>query len=123
MNGHLYDPATGRFLSADPTIQYADDMQNYNRYSYNHHHHHPLSTTDRSGYGFFKSIGKLFKGVAKAIVRFLETHSPLPHDVVLSDASFWTAAQAAFLREEIAKDADWAEVIDALNAALHANSD
>lgn len=58
-----------------------------------------------------------------SIVRFLETHRPLPHDVVLSDASFWTAAQAAFLREEIAKDADWAEVIDALNAALHANSD
>jgi len=33
MNGRLYDPTTGRFLSADPTIQYASNMQNYNRYS------------------------------------------------------------------------------------------
>ena len=56
MNGRLYDPAIGRFLSADPTIQYADDMQNYNRYSYINNN--PLSATDPSGYGFFKSFFK-----------------------------------------------------------------
>ena len=60
MNGRLYDPAIGRFLSADPTIQYADDMQNYNRYSYINNN--PLSATDPSGYGFFSSI---FKGLKK----------------------------------------------------------
>ena len=37
----------------------------------------------------------------------------------LSEAAFWTPAQAAFLREEILNDADWAEVIDQLNAELH----
>jgi uncharacterized protein involved in type VI secretion and phage assembly len=55
-----------------------------------------------------------------AISRFIASHAPLPDDVQLADASFWTPAQAAFLREEILEDADWAEVIDNLNAALRA---
>ncbi len=33
MNGRVYDPELGRFLSADPTIQYPDPTQNFNRYS------------------------------------------------------------------------------------------
>ena len=56
-----------------------------------------------------------------AIEHFIKTHRPLTTSVALSDAPFWTPAQAAFLREEILKDADWAEVIDQLNAKLHAN--
>ncbi|MEO7345023.1 MAG: DUF2789 domain-containing protein [Methylotenera sp.] len=55
-----------------------------------------------------------------AIDNFIRTHSHLATDVLLSEALFWTAAQASFLREEILKDADWAEVIDQLNASLHA---
>ncbi|SDS82549.1 DUF2789 domain-containing protein [Pseudomonas oryzae] len=55
-----------------------------------------------------------------SIKDFLERHSPLAEDVQLADASFWTPAQAAFLREEILEDADWAEVVDNLNAALRA---
>ncbi|HYN54653.1 MAG TPA: DUF2789 domain-containing protein [Methylotenera sp.] len=55
-----------------------------------------------------------------AIDNFIRTHSHLATDVLLSEAPFWTAAQALFLREEILKDADWAEVIDQLNASLHA---
>ena len=66
MNGRLYDPAIGRFMSADPTIQYPDDMQNYNRYSYVNNN--PLSFVDRSGYGFFKSF---FKGIFKAVKKLL----------------------------------------------------
>jgi len=54
-----------------------------------------------------------------AIAKFIQAHGPLQHKTVLSEASFWTPAQAAFLREEISKDADWAEVIDELNALLH----
>ena len=49
---------------------------------------------------------------------FIITHSPLPHAVALSDALFWTPSQAAFLREELLKDADWTEMIDQLNSAL-----
>lgn len=55
-----------------------------------------------------------------SIRRFIERHSPLPDDVLLADASFWTPAQATFLREEILEDADWAEVVDNLNVALRA---
>ena len=54
-----------------------------------------------------------------SIAQFIQTHRAA-RDVVLSEASFWTPAQAAFLREEILNDADWAEVIDQLNAELHA---
>lgn len=53
-----------------------------------------------------------------SIKAFIESHAPLPEDVPLAEASFWTPAQAAFLREEILDDADWAVVVDNLNLAL-----
>lgn len=53
-----------------------------------------------------------------AIDRFVDSHSPLPESLPLPEASFWTPAQAAFLREETLVDADWAPVIDALNRQL-----
>lgn len=56
---------------------------------------------------------------APAIDRFVRNHSPLPPAVRLSEASFWTPAQAGFLHEELLKDADWAEVVDGLNQLLH----
>ena len=57
-----------------------------------------------------------------AIEHFIKTHSPLATNTLLSDAPFWTSAQASFLREEILNDADWAEVIDQLNAKLHSKN-
>lgn len=51
---------------------------------------------------------------------FIAKHSPLPQDVELWDAPFWTPAQAALLRDEIVEDADWAEAVDQLNLALRA---
>lgn len=53
-----------------------------------------------------------------SIDAFISTHSPLPEDCVLAEASFWNKAQAAFLREEIREDADWAEIVDQLNLML-----
>lgn len=52
------------------------------------------------------------------IADFIRAHSPLPDFVKLADAPCWTQSQAAFLRDELAEDADWAEVIDQLSAAL-----
>ncbi|MBL8446536.1 MAG: DUF2789 domain-containing protein [Zoogloeaceae bacterium] len=49
---------------------------------------------------------------------FIANHSPLDPAVKLAQASFWTEAQAAFLEAEILEDADWAEVIDQLDARL-----
>ena len=54
-----------------------------------------------------------------AIESFIKSHSHLATSLSLSEAPFWTPAQAAFLGEEIMNDADWAEVIDQLNAMLH----
>jgi len=53
MNGRVYDPVLGRFLSPDPTIGSASDLQSYNRYSYVQNN--PLSYTDPTGYTLFGS--------------------------------------------------------------------
>jgi RHS repeat-associated protein len=48
MNGRIYDPLIGRFLSADTLIQFPGDLQSYNRYSYVQNN--PLSHRDPSGH-------------------------------------------------------------------------
>lgn len=57
MNGRVYDPVIGRFLSPDPVIQAPDNTQSLNRYSYVLNN--PLSYTDPSGFFF----SKLFKAI------------------------------------------------------------
>lgn len=52
------------------------------------------------------------------IKHFLAMHSPLASTINLPDAPFWTPAQAAFLREAILQDSDWAELVDQLSSAL-----
>ena len=47
MNGRIYDPRLGRFLSPDPYVQAPYNSQNYNRYSYCLNN--PLKYTDPSG--------------------------------------------------------------------------
>lgn len=69
------------------------------------------------------SMGNLFAQLGlpddpRAIDHFILTHR-LPESVPLADAPFWNPSQAAFLREEIVEDADWAEVVDDLNVRLH----
>ncbi|MGD9108081.1 MAG: RHS repeat-associated core domain-containing protein [Gammaproteobacteria bacterium] len=53
MNGRLYDPQLGRFLSADPTIQRPANSQSLNRYSYCINN--PLTLTDPSGYSWLSN--------------------------------------------------------------------
>ena len=52
---------------------------------------------------------------AASICRFIDTHRPLHDTLKLSEAPFWTASQASFLREGLQADADWSPVIDALH--------
>ena len=47
MNGRIYDPTVGRFLSPDPNVQFASNLQSYNRYSYAAGN--PLRYTDPTG--------------------------------------------------------------------------
>ena len=72
MNGRLYDPAVGRFISPDNFVQDPGNSQSYNRYSYCLNN--PLKYTDPSGYtwGIFKPFVKaakwIFNTVATVVV-------------------------------------------------------
>jgi RHS repeat-associated protein len=60
MNGRIFDPLIGRFMSADPYIQAPGNLQSFNRYAYVMNN--PLAYTDPSGYwSLRKSWKKLFK--------------------------------------------------------------
>lgn len=54
-----------------------------------------------------------------SITAFIKQHSPLPADMRLADAPFWTESQARLLKEQFIEDAEWVEVVDQLNLALH----
>ena len=69
------------------------------------------------------SIAELFDqlGLAStpaAIDAFIAQHRPQSLGCALPDAPMWTPAQAAFLREAIAADADWALAAEWLSQGL-----
>ena len=66
----------------------------------------------------FEQLG--LPGEEADIARFVAAHRPLAASIALADAPCWSVAQAQFLREEIAEDADWSEVVDQLNLMLRA---
>jgi RHS repeat-associated protein len=78
MNGRVYDPDLGRFLSADPIIQMPGNMQSYNRYSYVLNN--PLSYTDPSGYSLKKRLKKRWNKLRKSARDWddkLEKYAPI----------------------------------------------
>ena len=64
MNGRIYDPLIGRFMSADPFIQAIDNLQSHNRYAYVINN--PLAYTDPNGY-FFKKLLRAVVAIAVAV--------------------------------------------------------
>ncbi|WP_417515965.1 DUF2789 domain-containing protein [Marinobacter sp.] len=54
----------------------------------------------------------------KSIEAFTARHSPLPREIALQDAPFWSESQSQLLEEGLEDDSDWAEVIDELNAMM-----
>lgn len=93
MNGRVYDPLLGRFLSADPQVQFPKASQSFNRYSYVHNN--PLSYTDPSGYGLFSKIKNAFKKVGSAIKNALK--SPIVRAIVAIAASYYTLGYVSIL--------------------------
>lgn len=65
LNGRIYDPTIGRFLSPDPFMDSAAATAAYNRFAYAAND--PLRFIDPSGYGIFGDIGNFFSGVGHAI--------------------------------------------------------
>ena len=95
MNGRVYDPTLGRFLSADPFIQFPASTQGLNRYSYVFNN--PLSFTDPSGY-FLKwlarTVKKLLKNpVVRTVVGVAFAVYGAPH---LASAMLGTSTGVAF---------------------------
>ena len=64
MNGRIYDPALGRFLRADPFVQFPSNLQSHNRYSYALNN--PLAYTDPSGY-FLKGLLRPLASIAISV--------------------------------------------------------
>ena len=70
MDGRMYDPVVGRFISADPFVQSPDFTQSLNRYAYCVNN--PLSLIDPSGYNWFsknwKSLLASTVGIAVSVI-------------------------------------------------------
>lgn len=75
-----------------------------------------LDTSIHSLSALFAQLG--LPNGPKDIEMFVQRHHPLPQAEPLAKAVFWSESQAAFLREAIINDSDWAEVVDELNVLL-----
>lgn len=70
---------------------------------------HPLSS-------LFDQLG--LDSSEPEIDRFIKKNAPLKGDAELHEADFWNTAQSNFLKQAKAEDADWAEIVDQLDAML-----
>ena len=62
MDGRMYDPLTGRFMSPDPIVQMPEYTQSLNRYAYCMND--PLSLTDPTGYSWIGDTFSAIVGIA-----------------------------------------------------------
>ncbi len=81
MNGRVYDPALGRFLSADPLLGNLGDSQSINPYAYVGNR--PLNATDSTGYvvdggASVVAIKFIFNSLAASILSGVFPHGGLP---------------------------------------------
>ena len=77
----------------------------------------PMDVTQKTLNMLFAQLG--LPNDDASIEGFIQSHSPQHADRPLWEESFWTPAQAQFLKECWEEDAAWAEVADELNALLH----
>jgi hypothetical protein len=75
-----------------------------------------MDTTENSLEKLFAQLG--LADDMESIERFVAQHSPLPGEVLLCDAPFWSPSQAAFLRNAWKSDAEWVPMVDTLDTML-----
>lgn len=98
MNGRVYDPLIGRFMSADPFIQSPDNLQSYNRYAYVLNN--PLAYTDPSGYSWaskvWKStVGAIIKETAREVAQIVNLLPSSIRGVAIAGVSVLTCGPGA----------------------------
>ena len=74
-----------------------------------------MDTSSHTMEGLFMQLG--LNSSKEAIAEFISTHR-VSENEALERASFWSLAQAQFIRECWNNDADWAEIVDQLNSQL-----
>ncbi|MBE0484674.1 DUF2789 domain-containing protein [Marinobacter sp.] len=75
-----------------------------------------MDTSTHSMRTLFEQLG--LPSGHKEIEGFVTRYSPLPSEIAIQDAPFWSASQSQFLEEGLEEDSDWAETIDELDALL-----
>jgi hypothetical protein len=75
-----------------------------------------MDTTKHTMATLFEQLG--LPADDASIDSFIAKYSPLPAEVALQDAPFWTESQSTFLEEGLEEDSDWAEIIDELDARM-----
>ncbi|MDY6984261.1 MAG: DUF2789 domain-containing protein [Pseudomonadota bacterium] len=74
---------------------------------------------DQSTHSFSELFRQLGLPSDKAYIeQFILDHRPLEPEMKLSEAPFWTDGQRDFLKKALLDDADWAPLVDQLNAEL-----
>lgn len=74
-----------------------------------------LETNKHDLSNLFRQLG--YSGEAKDMDLFIAQHR-LKNGVALTDAVFWSPAQAHFLKRALADDSDWCEAVDKLSVLL-----
>lgn len=75
-----------------------------------------MDTTKHTLTTLFEQLGLPSDQVS--IEDFIAKYSPLPAEIALQDAPFWSDSQSSFLEEGLEEDSDWAEIIDELDARM-----
>ncbi len=75
-----------------------------------------MDTSNHTFSTLFEQLG--LPSDKQSIEDFIAKHSPLPSEIALQDAPFWSESQSHFLEEGLEDDSDWAEIIDELDALM-----
>jgi RHS repeat-associated protein len=94
MNGRMYDPLVGRFISPDPFVQAPGNTQSLNRYTYAMNN--PLVYVDYNGYTWFSKLGKWIDKNANQIITIAATVVVVAA-VTVATAGMGTVAAAAIV--------------------------